>query len=212
MIPHQSNDPFWDSTRGRIVVLLRKGDSTVHDLAKALSVTDNAVRAHLASLGRDGLVRQSGTRRGTRRPNLTYGLTPEAERLFPKIYGAILGHFLDVLKARLAPDEVDAFVQAIGHQMAPHLQPEVQTADIREKAASVLHRLGGFCDSDGQNGTIVFRCSDCPLAAVVVSHPEVCRLVQTVLADILGVPVKERCKPPQCLFEISAADADSTSI
>ncbi len=205
MIPQQSNDRFWDSTRGRIVVLLRRGDCIVNDLAKALDVTDNAVRAHLASLGRDGLVRQSGTRRGTRKPNLTYGLTAEAERLFPKIYGSILGHFLDVLKGRLPPDEVDAFVRAIGHQMAPHLQPRVQTPDLREKAAAVLHRLGGFCDSDGRNGTIVFRCSDCPLAAVVVSHPEVCRLVETVLADILGVAVKERCKPPQCLFEISAA-------
>ncbi len=205
MVPRQSNDRFWDSTRGRIVVLLRKGECSVNDLARALALTDNAVRAHLTALGRDSLVRQSGSRRGTRKPILTYCLTPDAERLFPKVYGTLLGHFLAVLKERLPPDEVDAFVRAIGHQMAPHLQPEVQTPNLREKAAAVLHRLGGFCDSDGRNGTIVFRCSDCPLAAVVVSHPEVCRLVETVLADILGVAVNERCKPPQCLFEISAA-------
>ncbi len=209
MIPRQSNDRFWDSTRGRIVVLLRKGECSVNDLAKALDLTDNAVRAHLTALGRDGLARQSGTRRGIRKPNLTYCLTPDAERLFPKVYGSLLGHFLGVLKERLPPNEVDAFVRAIGHQMAPHLQPDVQTPDLREKAAAVLHRLGGFCDSVGRNGTIGFRCSDCPLAAVVVSHPEVCRLVETVLADTLGVAVNEHCKPPQCLFEITAAEDHS---
>jgi len=173
MIQRQSNDRFLDNTRGRIVVLLRKGECSVNDLAKAFDLTDNAVRAHLTALGRDGLVRQSGTRRGTRKPNLTCGLTPDAKRLFPKVYGSLLVHFLDVLKERLPPNEVDAFVRAIGHQMAPHLQPEVQTPDLREKAAAVLHRPGGFCDSDGRNGTIVFRCSDCLLTAVVASLPEV---------------------------------------
>ena len=55
MIPRQSNDRFWDSTRGRIIVLLRKGECSVNDLAKALDLTDNAVRAHLTALGRHGL-------------------------------------------------------------------------------------------------------------------------------------------------------------
>lgn len=205
MIPRQVDDRFWESTRGRVILLLRRGSSTVNDLAQALELTDNAVRSHLTALERDGLVRQTGTRRGTRKPNLTYGLTPEAERLFPKGYGSILGQFLDVLKERLPSDEVDAFVRAVGHRMARHHRPEVQAEQaphLREKAAAVLRDLGGFCESDGQDATIVFRCSDCPLAAVVVSHPEACRLVETVLADVLGVPVKERCQPPQCLFEI----------
>jgi hypothetical protein len=40
---------------------------------------------------------------------------------------------------------------------------------------------------------------------VVVGHPEVCLLVETVLADLVGVPVQQRCQTqptPQCYFEI----------
>ena len=39
---------FFSSTRGRIVALLRRTSRTVDELAQALDLTDNAVRAHLA--------------------------------------------------------------------------------------------------------------------------------------------------------------------
>src|SRR5438132_2469854 len=87
---------FWSSTRGRIILLLRRESRSVNELAEALSLTDNAVRAQLVALERDGLVRQTGTRPGKRRPNVLYDLTAKAEQLFPKVYGLILRHLLDV--------------------------------------------------------------------------------------------------------------------
>ena len=50
-------------------------------MADALQLTDNAVRAQLATLERDGLVRLGGGRAGSRKPNLTYEATGDAERL-----------------------------------------------------------------------------------------------------------------------------------
>src|SRR3954469_5458853 len=97
MLP-RLDQSFWASTRGRMVLLLRSGNRTVNELAEVLGLTDNAIRAHLTALGRDGLVRPSGTRPGPRKPNVTYDLTPEAEHLFPKVYGPVLLRFLDVLK------------------------------------------------------------------------------------------------------------------
>src|SRR3712207_1307210 len=88
---------FFSTTRGQVVQLLRRASRTVEELARALELTDNAVRAHLAALERDGLVRQGGLRRGPGKPSYTYGLTPESERLFPKPYGPVLRRLLDVL-------------------------------------------------------------------------------------------------------------------
>src|SRR6185437_13044547 len=92
-----------ESTRGKILDLLRTKERTVNELAGALELTDNAVRAHLLSLERDGLVNQSGTQPGTRKPHFAYELTEESEKLFPKAYDAILIHLLAVLKGRLVP-------------------------------------------------------------------------------------------------------------
>lgn len=202
------DERFWASTRGRIVLQLLPSSRTVNELAEALSLTDNAVRAHLTTLERDGLVRQSGTRPGRRKPNVTYALTPKAEQLFPKVYGVILRLLLDVLKERTSANKVDEIVRTVGHRLAPSYRPAVQADQPEERveqAISVLRELGGFCQSEGGDGTIVIRCFECPLAVAVVGHSEVCNLVETVLADVLGLPVQQRCQTepgPQCQFEI----------
>ena len=60
------DEKFFESTRGRMVTLLRRSGRTVEELARALGLTDNGIRAHLAALERDGIVRQRGSvRRGS---------------------------------------------------------------------------------------------------------------------------------------------------
>jgi hypothetical protein len=44
---------------------------------------------------------------------------------------------------------------------------------------------------------------------VTPEHPEVCRMVETLIAELADVPVRERCargERPRCCFEITAAD------
>ena len=77
MASHQ-NERFFESTRGQIITLLRRSDLTVEELARALGLTDNGVRAHLTILERDGIVRQRGSVRrssGGGKPAYIYELT-----------------------------------------------------------------------------------------------------------------------------------------
>src|SRR5215217_4418285 len=86
------NQRFLETTRGRILGLLRCGARTVEELAQAISLTDNAVRAHLATLERDGMVRSAGIRRGAGagKPSTLYELPPEAELVFSRAYPPVL--------------------------------------------------------------------------------------------------------------------------
>jgi predicted ArsR family transcriptional regulator len=52
------DEKFFESTRGRMVTLLKRSGRTVEDLARVLGLTDNGIRAHLAVHERDGIVRQ----------------------------------------------------------------------------------------------------------------------------------------------------------
>src|SRR5690349_14955002 len=101
------NERFLASTRGRILGELRREPRTVNDLAAATGLTDNAVRAHLVTLERDGLVRPGGTRPSTRKPNVVYELTSEAAQLFPKPYAAVLVQLLEVLGERMDSANLD---------------------------------------------------------------------------------------------------------
>src|SRR3954470_11605142 len=139
---------FLASTRGRIVRLLRRSESTVDDLAATLDLTDNAVRAHLATLERDGLVEMHGVRRGERRPAHVYGLTSTAESLFPRGYEPVLGRLLTIFGERMAPDELESALRETGRRLAVEYG-EGPTNTPRQRVSSavaILEALGGLIE------------------------------------------------------------------
>ena len=205
---------FFDSTRGQIVTLLRRAPCTVEELAGKLNLTDNAVRAHLATLERDGLVRQSGLRRGPRKPHFTYVLTEEADRLFPKAYDALLNQLIAVLKTRLEPAEIEAVLREVGRALAADAAP-ADNASLESRvqtALKVLEAIGGAAAVEQQGDKMVIVSGGCPLAAAVAVHPEVCRLAETLVAEIVEVPVEEKCDRtgrPKCRFELGHKEAQN---
>ncbi len=210
-MPTRWNSRFFSSTRGQVVLLLRRASQTVDDLARSLGLTDNAIRSHLATLERDGLVEQVGSRRSERKPALLYGLTPEADRLFPKPYAALLNELLDTAKDRMSARESEALLREVGRRLAAEHVP--QNGTIRERAefaAEVLDALGGLAEVSEEDGKLVIRGFSCPLAAIVPGHPEACLLAESLVAEIVGAPVHECCDregTPRCAFEIQVAPA-----
>lgn len=205
--------PSWNtrllsSTRGRIIVLLRSSNQTVTELAEALEVTDNAVRAHLATLERDGLVQQSGIKAGTRKPHHEYELTAEAEQLFPKSLGLIFNHFLAVLGEQLSAQDADKLFVEVARRLASETAEEVKTRSLEERAQAVVElvsSLGGLA--------MVKKCPDhflihgisCPFADIACEHQKICEMVAKLISEIAQVPVLERCtrgEKVQCNFEI----------
>jgi predicted ArsR family transcriptional regulator len=206
---------FFEGTRGKVVTLLRRRGRTVEDLARALGLTDNGVRAHLSVLERDGIVRQRGTVSRGRggKPAYIYELAPEAEALFPKAYVPVLRRLLDIMDERLRPEETEVLLRAVGHRIADE-QP-VPADDVRgrlEVAITVLDALGGLAELEEDDGTLVIRGYSCPLTDVVPDHPEVCRLAEALLTEVAGLPVHEHCdrdEIPHCCFEVAGA-SDAT--
>jgi predicted ArsR family transcriptional regulator len=200
---------FFESTRGRIVTLLRRSGHTVDELAQDLGLTNNGVRAHLATLERDGIARQRGTvRRGSGggKPAYVYELAPEAEDMFPKAYEPVLLRLLDVLSERLGLEETEALLRAAGRRLAEGRAMPSDDAHARlEAAVNVLNELGGLAELEVRDGAFVIRGHSCPLAAVTPGRPEVCRMAETLLTELAGVPVHERCdrgERPRCCFEV----------
>ncbi len=203
---------FFDSSRGRIVTSLRGSPKTVNELAAELELTDNAVRAHLLSLERDGLVRQRGVQRGTRKPHFTYELTSEADSLFPKAYDTLLNGLISVLKGRLSPAALDEVLREVGRSLAAMPDSDRQTEDLETrigKALSVIESIGGSAQLQKEDDKLFIRSGGgCPIATAVAEHPEVCQLTEALLTEIIGKEVREQCDrdgPPRCVFEILKA-------
>jgi predicted ArsR family transcriptional regulator len=207
------DDRFFSSTRGRIVALLRRGARTASDLVQALGLTDTAIRVHLATLERDGLVQRSGERRGAGKPAAAYGLTPAAERLFPRAYERALRGLLEALSEELPPEVLERAVREAGRRLAASLRRAPSGADSQARLAQALaffSELGGLPEVTRRDGGTVLTSSSCPLAGVVADHPEVCLLAEALLSELLGAPVHQECPqgaPPRCAFQLPAASA-----
>ena len=203
---------FFASTRGKIVVLLRRARHTVDELASAVGLTDNAVRAHLATLERDGLVQQRGVRRGEGKPASLYELTPDAERLFPKAHAPVLGALLAVLEERSSSDDMSSAMRQAGQRLGESLPAPQGTPHERlEAAARVLGSLGALAEveaGDGEGLRLVGY--SCPLGTIVQEHPQACLVAEALVARASGLQVAEACdrgegRPPRCRFEVEPA-------
>ncbi len=202
----QWDSKFLMSTRGQVVAELRRGSRTVEDLRQTLGITDNAVRAHLASLERDGIAHQVSTRPSGRRPAVVYELTEGAERNFSKAYMPVLTRLVESLSERMPANELEIILRDVGERLAKD-QPSL-TGSLRERAegaAAVLTGLGGLAEVEDSGDGLVIRGYSCPLADAVRSHPATCHAAQALVSELVGVAVVERCdkgQRPRCRFEL----------
>jgi predicted ArsR family transcriptional regulator len=200
------------STRGRIIALLRRGRTTVEEIAAGLRVTDNAVRPQLQLLEQEGIVRATGTRPGSGagKPATTYEIAPSAEPVLSTAYAPVLTALLDALAERMPPEALDALLRDVGRRIGP-AEPKGGSLDTRVRAAaSLLAALGGELDVERTPTGYLLRGFACPLAAAVRTQPNSCHAVEELVSAVVGMPVRECCDRTQgarCRFEVIANTA-----
>ncbi len=208
-MPEMLRQQLLDTSRGRIVGLLRTGGQTADDMATTLGLTRSAVQVQIAAMERDGVVTKVGKRPGTTRPSYVYELTPEIEQLLSKAYVPLLTHLVDVFAEALPTQDVETLLRKTGTALAEELARTRRLSGglkSRVVAASELmnEHLGALTHVHG-NGAIVIRADGCPLAALTGKHRGVCLAMESLVAEIVGAPVRECCdrdRRPRCCFEI----------
>jgi predicted ArsR family transcriptional regulator len=198
-----------DSSRGRIVTLLRSGGLTADDIASRLALTRSAIRAQITGMERDGVVRRAGQRPGTTRPSYVFELTPEVDQLLSSAYVPLLTQLIDVFADGLPTLQLETMLREAGRKLADELsQGKRPTGDLGSRVAMVSQmmneQLGAMTHVEA-NGGYVIRGVGCPLAALTGKHPGVCQAMESLVAEVVGASVRECCDRsarPQCCFEI----------
>ena len=203
-----------DSSRGRIVNLLRTGGSTADDLASQLGLTRSAVRAQLTGMERDGVVKRAGQRPGTTRPSHMFELTPELEQLLSKAYLPLLTSLIETFADALPTEQVEAILRQAGRSVAHELlrgRPPSGSLGSRVAVVSEMmnEQLGALTRVE-KNGRYVIRGSGCPLAALTGKHVGVCQAMESLVSEVVRAPVRECCVRsgrPMCCFEVGGHEA-----
>lgn len=188
--------PFFKSTRGRIVEFLqRRGAQTVAELAAGHSLTQNAIRQHLARLERDGLVAEASERRGPTKPSLVFSLTTEGRRLFPQRYSTLLNAVLAEITATQGREKVKELFHHIGQRSARKYAARFAGKTPQERVAeltAILREQGVVADYEVSGDGFILREHTCPFRDTVATHPEVCSVVHALMEEVLPAKAEQR--------------------
>lgn len=204
--------------RGRIIALLRRRQQSVEELAAELGVTDNAVRAQLQALERDGIVRQAGIRHTgvVGKPPTTFEIAPAAEKLLSTAYAPMLRTLVTALEHRMPKSDLEDLFREVGRRLAAEngvtaagapASPQEMETRVRA-AADFLAALGGELEIERANDGYTLRGFACPLSDAVCAQPNVCHAVEELVSQMVGAPVHECCErngKAKCRFEVKAA-------
>jgi predicted ArsR family transcriptional regulator len=214
--------PPQDSTRAEILQLLRARPRTAPALAEALSISGTAVRKQLDRLVDQGLIQESGLRRGKGRPAATFGLTEAGEATFRGNREKVLHSVLAALHAEshdaAGRDRVlrDAGARLARMMLESEDHRNEPDHDPLDTALRLLRNLGGRERLRQAGGTAEIVGFTCPLAEYARDFPGVCRFVAGFTEAVVGVPVEDRCPrtgEPVCVLSVaSSAASDSAAV
>lgn len=195
-----------NSAAGKVLSRLRHGAMTVEELARALRLTDNAVRNQLRKLQEAGLVTGAGKRPGTSKPSLLYAITLEGQVQFSTLYLPVLTQFLTVAEGQCSGKQLDSFMLETGQNLANRYpKPSGGFKQRTHAAARLLRSFGGVTEVVTRDGILVIRSRTCPLAALTSENAAACKVLEGFLETQIAARVTICCNledGPQCCFEI----------
>lgn len=190
----------------RVLEQLRHGPRTVEEVAKALRISDNAVRNQLAKLEGVKLVSRTGTRPGISKPSRLYALTLNGQIQFSTLYLPVLMQFMRVAEGRCSTRQLTTFMSDTGKSLAanfPH--PRGSLNQRVQAAARLLRGFGGAVEVRGTGETPVIRSNGCPLAALTSERGDACKVIEGLIAEYVSAQVTTCCtlgEDPHCCFEV----------
>jgi len=179
-----------ESQRAILDQLKRRGSATIPQLSKALGLNIETVRGHLRALTGHGLAQREGRRTGgPGRPEVVYGLTAEAEALFPRREGEALRELATYL-VRTGHEAVlrDFLERQIGSRREEALA-RIRSLEGRERldeAARVLSDLGFMAMVEELPGGCRLRLCHCPIRDLVEATPIPCLAESGFITELLG--------------------------
>ena len=183
------------STRERILqTLLNHTNATINELAKAVGINSISVRHHLTSLQAEGMVMAEEERHGVGRPRLVYSLTEKGMESFPTRYLRLTSRLLDQMKESLPPAAINKLFTAMAEDMASDYIQQVKSMTVEEKLdfiKSLLSKEGFSVEWERQGKEYLIHEITCPYYHVGQAHPEVCIVDQTLISQVLSIPVQK---------------------
>lgn len=198
-------------TREKIILLLKKrGPTSIDDLSKELNITSMGIRQHLLSLERRGLIDYVSKRQGIGRPAFLYRLTEKADELFPKTYDKFLVNLFKDIEKHEGQEKIEEIFKwrrnRIIKDAKDALADRKTSYDRVNGLRDILESEGYLAELNDSNNHYNLKLYNCPIYKLANEFKDVCRYDLQMFRDLLGKDVnREECitdGDPSCTYTI----------
>ncbi len=180
-------------TRMRILQLLKmRARMTVNQLTEALPISAMGVRQHLAILEEEGLVEHYREKQARGRPHYLYGLTEEANSLFPTTYANFAVGLLQEAAKLNGPGFINKVFRGRMKSQLEVYEQRLQGGTLQERVkelASIRDEEGYMARFDEDDTDYVLIEHNCPIVAIAEEYPHVCEIELALFRQSLGTKV-----------------------
>lgn len=190
-----NNDPSTSTRKEILHILKTNGAMAVSDLAKRLGITEMAVRRHLNTLERDGLIESSLLRQAMGRPTSLYTLTAEADTLFPKNYHMLTLDLLGELVSDEGSEKIDQLFKKREERLREKYANRMENKSLKERVSELVqiqNEAGYMVQSEpvAEAGKYVFVEYNCPIAQVAKQYNQACNCELSLFRKLLDADVE----------------------
>ncbi|GEN84458.1 DeoR family transcriptional regulator [Sporosarcina luteola] len=188
------------TTKEKLLDILKKEhEMTVNQMAKALGITEMAVRKHLNVLERDSFIRVAEVRQPVGRPIQVFSLTTQADELFPKQYDNLAVDFLNDLFEIQGNEIITHLFEKRAKRLAAnyssYMKPTLTNEEMVEKLKDIQIEKGYMADvvklSDHQFELIEHNC---PIFEVSKKYKQACHCETNMFKEVLHTNDVQRTK------------------
>lgn len=189
------NNDHESSTRKVLLNMMKtRGALSVGEMAKELRITEMAVRRHLNTLERDGLIETKLSRQAMGRPTHLYSLTMLADDLFPKNYHHLTLDLLGELEAEEGSDMIGRLFERRKEKLFAKYGERMEGKELPERVtelADIQNKNGYMVQLERQDeGEFVLTEYNCPIAQVAGQYNEACQCELTLFEKLLDADVE----------------------
>ena len=182
-------------TRKQIIMLLkRNSQQSVAQLSKHMGITPMAVRQHLMSLEKRGIISYKPKKSGIGRPVFLYSLTDKARDIFPKSYIGFIKDMLSIVEEEGGRKNVEKiFMQMKDRTLNGKYRSLMGKKDLEEKVnalVSMLDAEGRMVELEVNKDAFSIKQFNCLLHGIAEDYPEVCKYELQMYQDLLGKDLK----------------------
>lgn len=198
-------------TRKKIIMLLKKSEHlTVAEMSKEMGITSMAVRQHLMSLEKRGIINYTTRKYGIGRPVFLYKLTDVGLDFFTKAYGTLAKDVLGIVESMDGREKVASiFEKRMEKQLTKRRAAIGHDGPVAERLmalASTLDKEGYMVETRDLGDAMELKKFNCLIYNIVGDYPEPCEFELKLYNELFNGSVErlecQRDGNPACVYTI----------